>query len=355
MSASPRTRRALLPTPTGDGLSRGQRIAAMLGLAILLAFLAMWPYLGAGRYYVGLTASIMIAAMTATSINFLVGQAGLASLGNGAIAGAAGYAIAWAYAHGYGAVAGVLLAIGLTIVVSLIYGVVTMRTSGIYFLMVTLALGMLIYGLAFRWSAITGGDNGLRLRRPEWINNTDNWWVFYYLVLVVFVLSTAVLWFITRSPFGSGLRGIRESESRMRSLGYSVAAYKVVAFLISGLVAGLGGILGAWNTQLQSPHAVNVEVSILAILMVILGGVGTLIGPLVGATIVILVQTTVSSYVSRWQTLLGLVFIAVVLFARAGLVGSIANLLRRRPRGAPSVPPGEALAAAGSPSGKSTD
>ncbi len=115
----------------------------------------------------------------------------------------------------------------------------------------------------------------------------------------------------------------------MRSLGYSVGWYKVGAFMVSGLIAGASGVLGVWDTQQASPDAVNVTPEILLIVMVILGGVGTLLGPLVGATIVILVEYTVSSYVDRWQTLLGAIFIIVILFARAGLVGTIAKLVNR--------------------------
>ncbi|CAN5143527.1 branched-chain amino acid ABC transporter permease [soil metagenome] len=320
----------LIPTISGGG--RGGRRAALIQLAllaVLLVFFVALPYLGISKFQIGQVVTILIAAMTAASVNFLIGDAGLASLGHGAIAGAASYAIAWSYKQGFDPGVSVVIAIGLTLAVSFIYGLLTMRTSGIYFLMVTLAIGMLIYGLAFRMSSITGGDNGILLVRPEWINARDNWWIFYYLVLAVFVIATLVLWVVSRSPFGASMRGIRDNENRMRSLGYSVSWYKVAAFVISGFIAGIAGILGAWNTQSVSPDSVNVEASILLVVLVILGGIGTVLGPLVGAAIVITVRFTISSYVDRWQTLLGVVFIIVILVARAGLVGSITKLVRR--------------------------
>jgi branched-chain amino acid transport system permease protein len=349
-----RSATGLIPTLTPRRGGRRMLLVQLLLLALVVAFFVALPYLGVSRFQVGETTTILIAAMTAASVNFLVGQAGLASLGHAAIAGAAGYAVAWSFKQGWDPALSVLLAIALTLVVSFVYGILTMRTAGIYFLMVTLAIGMLIYGLAFRWSSVTGGDNGILLQRPEWINARENWWIFYYFVLAVLILAMLLLWIVSRSPFGASLRGIRDNESRMRSLGYSVAAYKVAALMISGFVAGVSGILGAWNTQSVSPDSVNVSGSILLIVMVILGGVGTLLGPLVGAAIVIIVQFTVSSYVDRWQTLLGVVFIVVILLARAGLVGSIAKLVnrilrRRRPTGHPGdgVLEAEAPASAG--------
>jgi len=323
----------LIPTISGRGGGRGTRLVQGLALVVVVALFIALPYLGLTKFQIGQTTTILIAAMAAASVSFLVGEAGLASLGHGAIAGTASYGIAWAYKQGWDTGLSIVLAIVLTLAVSFIYGLLTMRTSGIYFLMVTLAIGMLIYGLAFRMSSVTGGDNGLLLVRPEWINARDNWWIFYYLVLALLIITTLVLWVVARSPFGASLRGVRDNEGRMRSLGYSVSGYKVAAFMISGFVAGISGVLGAWNTQSVSPDSVNVETSILLIVMVILGGVGTLLGPLVGAAIVILVKFTVSSYVDRWQTLLGIVFIVVILLAREGLVGSItklSNRIRRR-------------------------
>lgn len=309
-------------------------------LAALLVVAVALPYLGVSSFVVTLTTTILIAATLASSVNFLAGPGGMVSLGHAGIAAAAAYGAGWASKQGFDPGMQALVALVLTVLVSLIYGLLAMRTSGIYFLMVTLAVGMLIYGLAFRLSSVTGGENGISgINRPEWMSS---YWMYYYVVLGLFVLATAVLWVIGNSPFGASLRGVRDSESRMRSLGYDVNGYRVGAFLISGLVAGLAGLLAVWNTHFVSPSTAGVDRSVHLIVMVILGGVGTLLGPLIGAAIVVLVENVLSSYVDRWPTVLGLIFILVILFARAGIAGSVRKLVRRLRSGTDAAPPGGA-------------
>jgi branched-chain amino acid transport system permease protein len=311
------------------GAPRGRRILTV-NLVLLAAILAVGialPYLGASSFTVSLTSTILIAATLASSVNFLAGQGGMVSLGHAGIAAAAAYGAGWASRQGMDPGMQAVVAIGLTLVVSLIYGLLSMRTNGIYFLMVTLAVGMLIYGLAFRFSSVTGGENGISgIDRPEWM---ESYWMFYYVCLGAFVVLTAALWIVGNSPFGASLRGVRDSESRMRSLGYSVASYKLGAFMISGTVAGLAGLLSVWHTHFVSPSSAGVDRSVHLIVMVILGGVGTLLGPLIGATVVVLVENVLSSYVDRWPTILGLIFILVILFARAGIAGSVRKLVNR--------------------------
>jgi branched-chain amino acid transport system permease protein len=317
----------------------------------LLALAIAFPYLGASSYTVSLAQTVIIAAMLASALNFLIGDAGMPSLGHGAIAASASYAVAWASQQGMGPGSQVLVALGITVLVSLIYGVLSMRTSGIYFLMVTLAIGMVIWGLAYRWSSVTGGENGITgVKAPEAI---QPYWIYYYVVLAFFLATTAMLWVVSNSPFGASLRGIRDSSSRMRSLGYNVSAYKVGAFMMSGMVSGAAGVFAVWHTYFISPSAAGIGRSVLLIVMVILGGVGTVWGPLVGATVVVLVENVLSVSVQRWPTLLGLIFIFVLLFARAGIVGTIQKYLGRwRGSGSQSPPSdrgsADALASAGS-------
>lgn len=311
------------------GAPRNRRIFTinliLLGVVLLIGIAL--PYLGASSFMVSLTSTILIAATLASSVNFLAGQGGMVSLGHAGIAAASAYGAGWASRQGMDPGMQVVIALGITVVVSLIYGLLSMRTNGIYFLMVTLAVGMLIYGLAFRFSSVTGGENGISgIQRPEWMSS---YWMFYYVVLGVFVLLTAALWVVGNSPFGASLRGVRDSESRMRSLGYSVASYKLGAFMISGSVAGLAGLLSVWHTHFVSPSAAGVDRSVHLIVMVILGGIGTLLGPLIGAAVVVLVENVLSSYVDRWPTILGLIFILVILFARAGIAGSVRKLINR--------------------------
>jgi branched-chain amino acid transport system permease protein len=268
-----------------------------------------------------------IAALLAGSVNLLAGLAGLVSIGHAGIAAAGAYGVAWAAVHDLGIGAQVAVAAALTLAVSVLYALTTMRTAGIVFLMITLALGMTVFGLALKLSSITGGQNGLTgIRRPEAV---DEWWQFYFFTAALFGLCLLALGVVSRSPFGLVLRGIRESPSRMTSLGYSVTTAKFVAVVVSGMFAGCAGVLLAWNSEFMSPSAASFQRSALAVVTVIVGGTGTLLGPFVGAGIVVAGEYWLSSYVERWQTVLGAVFILVVLFAPRGVVGTIAAWTRR--------------------------
>jgi branched-chain amino acid transport system permease protein len=268
-----------------------------------------------------------IAALLAGSVNLLAGLAGLVSIGHAGIAAAAAYGVAWAAVHDLGIGAQLAVAAALTLAVSVVYALTTMRTSGIVFLMITLALGMTVFGLALKLSSVTGGQNGMTgVRRPEAV---DEWWQFYFFTAAVLGACLLALAVISRSPFGLVLRGIRESPSRMTSLGYSVTTAKFAAVVLSGAFAGCAGVLLVWNSEFMSPSVASFPRSALAVVTVILGGTGTLLGPLVGAGIVVAGEYWLSSYVERWQTVLGAVFILVVLFAPRGVVGTIATLARR--------------------------
>jgi len=212
--------------------------------------------------------------------------------------------------------------------VALVFGLMAVRTTGVFFTMITLAQGMLVWGGAFKWYAVTGAENGLRgIVRPAF---AASYWEFYYLTLLVFALCWAVLWLIVRSPLGLSLQGIRESESRMRTLGFNITAHKLLAFLISGFFAGVSGVLFGWYNNFISPGSVGLQASADAVLMVIIGGSGTLLGPVIGAAIIVFIKNILSIYVARWPTIMGLIFIAVILFAREGLVGLARNIITRR-------------------------
>jgi branched-chain amino acid transport system permease protein len=299
--------------------SAGNRTRLKLGAAVVaIAVAAALPYM-VSHYQVTVASLILVSAILATSINFMAGNVGLLSLGHAGIAACAGYGLAWASLHGFGLGGQLLIALGLTIVSSFVFGITSMRTNGIFFLMATLALGMVVFGLSYRMAPITGGENGLSgIRRPSLF---AEYWTFYFAVLAVFALVTLVVWTVGRSPFGITLRSIRESESRAESLGYNVAAYKLGAMMISGLVAGVAGIFAVWSIEFVSPASGSFVKSALAALMVILGGVGTLLGPIIGATVVLGVEHILSSYIERWPTVLGLIFIVVIIYAPNGLGG----------------------------------
>lgn len=312
-----------------------------IGLAVLLVLLIVVPYT-TSAYTTSLVALMLIAAMLATSVNFMAGQMALVSVGHAGIAATAGYGIAWAAKNGWTLGGQLLLALVLTLVVSAIYGATSMRTNGIFFLMVTLALGMVVWGLTYRMAQVTGGENGISgVRRPETI---APYWTFYFVVLLLFVLATLALWIVSRSPYGLVLQGIKESESRMSSLGYQITGYKFTAMMISGTVAGLAGVLWVWHAEFTSPTSAGFLRSALTVVMVILGGVGTVLGPLVGAAIVIWTEHVLSSHVERWPTVLGLIFVVVILFAPGGVVGGVKSLRTawtRRRGGPPTDPPAD--------------
>jgi branched-chain amino acid transport system permease protein len=307
-------------------MSAPRRTATAVLAAAGIAAVVAAPYV-LPPFVVYLLTLTFIAALLAGSVNLLAGLAGLVSIGHAGIAAAGAYGVAWAAVHDLGIGAQLAVAAALTLAVSVLYALTTMRTSGIVFLMITLALGMTVFGLALKLSSVTGGQNGLTgIRRPAAV---DEWWQFYFFTAAVLGCCLLALGVISRSPFGLVLRGIRESPSRMTSLGYSVTTAKFVAVVISGVFAGCAGVLLVWNSEFMSPSVASFPRSALAVVTVILGGTGTLLGPLVGAGIVVAGEYWLSSYVERWQTVLGAVFILVVLFAPQGVVGTIGAWARR--------------------------
>jgi branched-chain amino acid transport system permease protein len=208
-----------------------------------------------------------------------------------------------------------------------LFAVIAIRTSGVYFLMVTLAEGMIVWGIAYRWASVTGAENGIRgIPRPELVHE---YWQFYYLVLIVFVIAAAVMYRLVSSPFGLTLKGIRESESRMRTLGYNTALHKFIGFTATGFFAGIAGGLYALYNRFVSPSTVEFARSAEGVLMTIVGGAGTLFGPVIGALIIIFTRNIVSLYTSRWPTVMGLIFVVTILFARDGLVGGGRRIFNR--------------------------
>ncbi len=296
------------------------------GAALAAVALAL-PYI-APAFYVSVATQILIFGLFAMSIDLLGGYVGLMPLGHAGLLGVGAYSTGYLIGRaGWSWPPSVAAALALTLAVSAVFGLLAVRTRGIFFVMITLAEGMLVWGLAYRWSSVTGADNGIRgIERPDF---ATPYWQYYYLALTVFAVSALLLWLVARSSFGLTLKGIRESEGRMRTLGYDVLRHKVIAFVVSGFFAGVAGVLYAWYNQFVSPSAISVTASTEGVLMVVLGGVGTLVGPLVGAGVIVLIKDLLSTYVARWPTVMGLIFILVVLFARDGIVGSAGRVWAR--------------------------
>ena len=306
------------------------RLPVVLGLAAAAAALAVLP-LGLPTYQLAIATQILIFSLLAMSIDVLAGFAGRTSLGHGAIFGVSTYVtIYWTANLGGSLPTGVALGVLASVGLSAIFALLAIRTSGVYFLLLTLALGMIVWGGCLRWTSVTGGENGLRgIGRPDAIADPTR---FYYLVLVVALILSLVVWRFVHSPFGLTLQGIRDSESRMRSLGYNVPLHLFIAVVASGLLAGIAGALYAMFNDFVSPSSVQLSQSVSGLLMAIAGGIGTLFGSFVGAAAIILLENVVSAYTARWSSVLGLLFILIMIFAPEGIVGRLRILLARRHR-----------------------
>ena len=294
---------------------------------ILVVGFALVP-LFTDTYGTNLASQILIFALLAMSIDLLAGFAGRTSLCHGALFGAATYVmIYYKTMMGGSLLVGAILAVSLAAMLSAIIAILAVRTRGAYFLLLTLALGMVVWGLSVRWTSVTGGENGLRgTIRPQWLISPDH---FYFAVLIVVALAGGLLWRISQSPFGLSLRGIRESETRMLALGYNVQLHLFIAFVVTGFFAGIAGVLYAFFNGFVSPTTVSLAQSVQGLLMVIVGGAGTLIGAVIGAVIVIKVEDWVSAVTDRWSLVIGLLFVVTMLVAPEGILGQI-NAIRRK-------------------------
>ena len=305
------------------------RRRALIGVIVVGTLAALGPVMPA--YPLTLLTQALIFGILAMSLDVLLGYTGLPSLGQAAYFGVAAYAVALlATERQVGLLGCAAAGIALAAVTAAVFGIVAIRARGTYFLMITLALGMVVWGLAFRWVSLTKGDNGVSgVPRPElgWLSLSPPL-PFFYFCLLVAAVSWALLGLVVMSPFGLGLKGIRGSESRMEALGYNVWLHKYVAFVLAGTFAGVAGVLWAYYNGFVGPTDVQLVTSVEALLMTALGGQGTLIGPAIGAGIIVFLKNFVSVYTKRWLLILGAVYIGVILFAPNGVVGA----LRRRRR-----------------------
>lgn len=295
-----------------------------VGVAAAACGMAVVP-LVLSSYQLGLLTKMLIFALFAMSLDLILGYGGLPSLGHAAYFGVGAYTVGLLALRvidnfwiDFGA--GLLVA-GVT---SALFGLLALRARGAYLLMITLALAQVLWGIAFGWRSLTGGDDGLPgVPRPAaglpW--SLAGGLAFYYFVLVVFVAVTAALWIVVKSPFGMALVGIRESERRMEVLGYDTWRYKYAAFVLAGIVAGLSGSLYVYYNGFVSPAYLSIVFSAMALIMVILGGAGTLLGPALGGAIIVLLENVISSTTERWLTVLGVIYVVVTLYAPDGILG----------------------------------
>jgi len=302
-------------------------LAVLILLAAVPLFLAPFP--------TDMLARMLIFALLAVSLDLLVGITGLPSLGHAAYFGVGAYTAGLVSMHWTAAAPIPLLAA--VVVAALAAGAtgwLAVRSHGVFFLMLTLAIGELIQQLAESWSDVTGGDNGLYGIPAVEIGGAPIVLVgyVYWYVLAFAVVGFLVIWAVSRSPFGAALRGIRDNEPRMRSLGYSPFRYKLAGFVIAGAVAGLAGGLLSVQQRLVTPPDLGFTVSALALLAVAVGGAGSLWGPALGAALVVLIRDVYGPDLDGHGTLvLGIVFIVAVYALRNGIAGLASTRFRRRP------------------------
>lgn len=280
----------------------------------------------------------MAFAILAMSVDLLLGYTGMSSMGQAAYFGVGAYltaVLATKFHIGLGWDFWLVVVLGILIGAALaaIFGLFAIRAGGVYFLMITLALGQCVWGLAYRWNSLTGGDNGINMRgRPSFGLDLANDVTFFYLVFAFFALSMLAMFVLVRSPFGKSLAGIRERELRMQILGYNTWLHKYVAFIIAGGFGGLSGVLWAHTNGHVSPETVVLTTSVDALLMVVLGGSGTLVGSAIGAAIVFGLREYLSTLVPWWQYALGAVYVLTILYLPMGLMG-IPKRWRQRNQG----------------------
>src|SRR4051794_16382149 len=312
---------------------KSQKIKILIVAVIAVAMAYIIP--NSSSYVVLLATRALVFAILAMSLDILLGFTGLASLGQAAYFGVGAYftAILAARFHfglGWDFWLVVLMGMALSAALAAFFGLFAIRATGVYFLMITLALGQCVWGLAYRWSSLTGGDNGINVTsRPDFGLDLTNERTFFFLVYGFFIVSLALLYVLVQSPFGRSLAGIRERELRMQILGYNTWLHKYIAFVIAGAFGGLSGVLWAHTAGIVSPVNVELPTSVDALLMALLGGSGTLVGGVIGTFIVFGLREFLSTLVPWWQYVLGIVYVATILYLPTGLMG-IPERIRQR-------------------------
>ncbi len=302
-----------------------------IGSALIAAALLLPPFV-AGDFYINLASQILIAAIFALSLNLLVGFGGMTSLGHASYLGVAAYLSAlvttrYGFDHGTAA----LISILGTVAMAAFFGVIALRASGLGFLMITLALSQVLWGLAYRMSNITNGDNGIAgLTRPAPFGiSLESPVAFYWFALVVTVIAFVMMMIFVSSSFGSSLKGVRDQPRRMAALGFNPWMIRWITFVYAGFWGGIAGLLYVYYNKYIHPTSLSTTSSAEALLGVIAGGSGTLAGPAVGAALVLLLKNYASAYIERWNMLLGLVFLFIVLVMPTGIVPGVQKLTAR--------------------------
>jgi len=295
-----------------------------IGIVICCLIYALIPVITDSKYYINLAAYMMVFGIMALGLDILAGYLGLGTLGHAGFMGATAYCagilaskVGWDFLPVFAC--SMLFALTL----SVIFAVLTTKLDGITFLMVNLALGQCIWGLAYRASGLTGGDNGLGgIPRPILFGyKFGTATKFYYFLFVFFIIIVFLLYRLVNSPYGLTLKGIKNSPKRMRALGYNVYTHRFIAYVISASIAGLSGIMLAYYNQFLGPNTCHITTSSKCYLMVLMGGSGTLIGPIMGSALVVFLENFISTITERWVLILGALYVLCVMFTPRGIVG----------------------------------
>ena len=311
---------------------RAERTWTLAADALIWLVLLTMPYwINAVGGYTQLGTLVVVMALAATALNFLLGFTGVLSFGHAAFFGLGAYGAGLTIKYLVpNTLVGMAVGVVTAIAAAAVIGKLIVHLRGIYFAMVTIAFGQIFYFIAFRWNNVTGGDDGLsNWRRMPIdlglikINILDNPVTFYYFVLFFFALSLAAMAWALRSPFGRTLLAIRENERRARFLGIPVDNHIWLSWMISCTFAGLAGALYALLNNFADPHQLHWEQSGEFVIMAVLGGMRSFWGPLVGATIFVVLQNYVSTMTENWMSFVGLFFVVIVLFSPDGLLGIV--------------------------------
>jgi branched-chain amino acid transport system permease protein len=298
---------------------------------IAVVVFALLPFV-AGDFYINLGSQMMIAAIFALSLNLLAGYGGLTSLGHASFLGLAAYISAWLTTRGgFGNGTAVLLSIAGTTVTAAFFGMIALRASGLGFLMITLALSQVLWGLAYRWVSVTNGDNGMAgLVRPMPFGiSIESAASFYWFALIVATAAFILITMFVSSSFGASLKGTRDQSRRMAALGYNVWMIRWITFIYAGFWGGIAGLLYVYYNKYIHPTSLSITSSAEGLLGVIAGGSGTLVGPIVGSVLVTFLKNYASSYIDRWNMLLGFVFMFIVMVMPDGIVPGVCRLAAR--------------------------